>query len=219
VEQDPSTHQAYAAQAATQLVATVARSSRTPAKPAKPAPPNGVQISGPKLAKPLVIKAQDNPELLQSVLVQVGWLAGAVPDGPAPKADKLGSKYTIVVLVKDAPNQTYDVYPSAIGGPRAYRPAKQPQGRRATPGWFYGRLSMSEALRFSGVPLPERPDVVSGGIGGGESIEAAEVTADPKPVLEQLLGELRRLVLLNGAIAVTIALGLAGMAFMIRRRV
>jgi hypothetical protein len=78
---------------------------------------------------------------------------------------------------------------------------------------------MSESLRLSGVPLKEKPDVVSGGIGGGigEDVQAEEL--DPVEGVNDVLADMRRLYLLNGAVLLTILLGLGGIAFLIRRRV
>jgi hypothetical protein len=188
------------------------------AAPAKPPAPTTVRITGKGLKGPLVVKAADDPQLFRSLLLQVNWLATATPQTTAPKPDKLGPKYTIVVFVKDAAQQTYDVYPLAAGGPRAFRPAKQPSGKKAA-GWFYGRLTMSETLRLSGVPLPEKPDVISGGIGGGELVDAVEAEEAAGPGLDAFLGELRQLVLLNGAVVLLIGLGLAGISYLVRRRV
>jgi hypothetical protein len=187
------------------------------AAPAKPVKPSGVQVSGGALKQPLVVNAKDNADLCQALLDQVNWLADASPQTTAPQAKKLGTKYSVVVLVKNAPHQMYDVYPLATGGPRAFRPAKQPGGKKVAAGWFYARFTMSETLRLSGVPLPEKPDVLSGGIGGGERIDATEEQI-PGPGLPEFLGELRQLVLLNGAVVLTIALGLAGISYLIRRR-
>jgi hypothetical protein len=123
----------------------------------------------------------------------------------------------LVVWGKNAPQQTYEVYPDAKGGPRAYRPAKQPTGR-VTAGWFYGRLSMSETLRESGVPLRDGVELLTGGIGGGGRVSTPEVV-DYGSDVNAFVGELRQLVLLNGAVVLTIAIGLAGMSYLIRRKV
>ena len=96
----------------------------------------------------------------------------------------------------------------AAGGPRAFRPAKQPTGKKAA-GWFYGRLTMSESLRLGGVPLKEKPDVVSGGIGGGIGEDVASDELDPVEGVNDFLTELRQLFLLNGAVLLVILMGLA----------
>lgn len=202
--------------AAVALCATLAPAAM--AAPAKPLKPTGVQVTGGALKQPLVVHSKDNAELCRALLDQVSWLADATPQASSPAGSKLGAKYSVVVLVKNAPHQMYDVYPLAAGGPRAFRPAKQPGGRKVVAGWFYARFTMPETLRISGVPLPEKPDVLSGGIGGGERIDAAE-EQNAGPGLPEFLGELRQLVLLNGAVVLTIALGLAGISYLIRRRV
>ncbi|WP_433829000.1 hypothetical protein ACQP2E_06790 [Actinoplanes sp. CA-015351] len=179
--------------------------------------PNAMEIKGKGISKSIVIRQADEPRLFEMLFTEVDWLAAARPQTSAPKSGKLGDKYTLTILVKDAPSQTYDLYPQAAGGPRAYRPAKQPSGKKAA-GWFYGRLSMSESLRLSGAPLEAKPDVVNGGIGGGVG---ENLNADVNPVesASEVFGEIRRLFLLNGAVLLAILVGLAGMAFLIRRRI
>ena len=186
--------------------------------PKAQAKPTTVQITGKFSGGKLTIQQADHPELFQRLLTEVNWLATAVPTASKPKADKLGPKFTMTVLIKDKATQTYDMYPNAAGGPRAFRPAKQPTGKK-TAGWFYGRLTMSESLRLSGVPLKEKPDVVSGGIGGGIGEEVSADELDPVEGVNQFLAEFRQLFLLNGAVLLVILLGLAGIAFLIRRRV
>jgi hypothetical protein len=189
-----------------------------PAAPKPAAKPTAVQIAGKFPGDSLTIEQSKRPELFQRLLNEVSWLATTAPTTSKPAANKLGAKFTVTVLVKDKPNQTYDLYPSAAGGPRAYRPAKQPTGKKSA-GWFYGRLTMSESLRLSGVPLKEKPDVVTGGIGGGigEDVSASEL--DPVEGVNDVLADMRRLFLLNGAVLLTILIGLGGIAFLIRRRV
>jgi hypothetical protein len=185
----------------------------------KPKPqPDSLLITGAQLPMEgiKVLQAED-PKLFRMLMEEVGWLAAATPQTSAPKSNKLGPKYTIKVLIKEKANQLYDLYPLASGGPRAYRPSSQPVGKK-TDGWFYGRLSMSESLRLSGVPLKAKPDVVNGGIGGGVG-ENLESDSDPATEASEMFGEMRRLFLLNGAILLVILTGLAGMAFLIRRRV
>ena len=166
----------------------------------------------------ITIQAADRPEIFQLLLSEVSWLANATPQTPAPKASKLGPRYTLTILVKDKPHQVYEMYPLAAGGPRAHRPAKQPSGKK-TDGWFYGRLTMSESLRVSGVPLEARADVVSGGIGGGIGETVAAEKVDPIAQVNSYVDQIQRLYLLNGAVLVIILFGLAGIAYLIRRRV
>ncbi|MGX6601838.1 hypothetical protein ACWKSP_06850 [Micromonosporaceae bacterium Da 78-11] len=185
----------------------------------KPAPPKptAVQIVGKDVTDKIVVQP-DQPKLFTTLLDEVTWLANANPQTAAPKADKLGPKYTLTVLIKNAPSQVYDLYPMAAGGPRAHRPAKQPTGKKAD-GWFYGRLTMSETLRVSGVPLKAKPDVVTGGIGGGIGQDISVDDGDTLAEVNQFVGDVRRLFLLNGAVLIVILFGLAGIAFTIRRRI
>jgi hypothetical protein len=187
-----------------------------PASAAPKPPPAGVDIAGEGLSAPLRLRADTQPTHVGAVIDQVNFLAPTgMPKGPKP-AD-LGPKYTVVVLAGETPKKTYDLYPKAVGGPRVYRPAKQPDGRKISAGWFLGRLSMSETLRTAGVPLERQFDTVSGGVGGGERA-LPENTLDPAKDLDKALGDLQRLLLLNVGVMLTITVGLAGIALLIRRR-
>ncbi|WFF00787.1 hypothetical protein [Micromonospora sp. WMMD964] len=187
-----------------------------PASAAPKPAPAGVDITGVGLSAPLQLRAETQPAHVGAVIDQVNFLAGTGM-AKGPKAADLGPKYTVVVLAGDTPKQTYDLYPKAIGGPRVYRPAKQPDGRKTSAGWFLGRLSMSETLRTAGVPLERQFDTVSGGVGGGERV-LPEDTLDPAKDLDEALGDLQRLLLLNVGVMLTITVGLAGIALLIRRR-
>ncbi|RLP92430.1 hypothetical protein [Micromonospora sp. CV4] len=206
--------------AGTLAAALLSLGTAGPAKAApKPAPkpaPAGVDISGPGLSAPLRLRAETQPAHVVAVIDQVNFL-GRVGQPKGPKAANLGPKYTVVVLAGETPKQTYDLYPKAVGGPRIYRPAKQPDSRKISAGWFLGRLSMSETLRTAGVPLERQFDTVSGGVGGGERV-LPEDTLDPAKDIDEALGELQRLLLLNVAVMLTITVGLAGIALLIRRR-
>jgi len=176
--------------------------------------PTAVAITGKGIQKITVDSAKQS-ELFQLLLSEVSWMATATPQTTPPKAKSLGPKYVVQVLVKNSVQQSYDVYPLAVGGPRAHRPAKA----KKADGWYYGRLTMSESLRVSGVPLKPRPDLVSGGIGGGfgEQVTAKEV--DPVETANEMFTQMRQLFLLNGAVLVIIMFGLGGIAFLIRRKV
>jgi hypothetical protein len=199
-------------------IAPVAASA-APTAPKAPPRPTQIQIAGKDIKPMIVITAADQGPLFQTVLSEVGWLATAAPQTTAPQVKKLGPKYTLTVLVKNTPQQVYDLYPLATGGPRAHRSAHQPTGKKSD-GWFYGRLTMAQSLRVAGVPgLKAKPDVVTGGIGGGV-VEGLEVDqAEPAPSVQDVMAEMQRLFLLNGAVLVVIAFGLAGIAYLIRRKV
>ncbi|PWR12008.1 hypothetical protein DKT68_04200 [Micromonospora acroterricola] len=189
------------------------------AGPAQAAPkpaPAAVDITGPGLSEPLRLRTETQPAHVVAVIDQVNFL-GRTGLAKGPKAADLGPKYTVVVLAGETPKQTYDLYPKAVGGPRIYRPAKQPGAGKTSAGWFLGRLSMSETLRTAGVPLERQFDTVSGGVGGGERV-LPEDTLDPAKDIDEALGELQHLLLLNVAVMLTITVGLAGIALLIRRR-
>lgn len=207
----------FVSAAAAVLAAVVVTVGLAPAAAHAGPKANAITVSG-KGMPDLKVPAADRPEVFQLLLSEVSWLANATPQTSAPAARKLGPRYTLTILVKDKAHQVYHLYPLATGGPRAHRPAKQPSGKKAE-GWFYGRLTMSEALRVSGVPLEARTDVANGGIGGGmgERVVAEEI--DPVAQVNTFLDQMRRLFLLNGAVLVVILFGLAGIAFLIRRRV
>lgn len=178
--------------------------------------PMSVSITGEQLSQPLVIRAEADAALYAAVFDQVSWMRGA-GQSTAPSSDDLGLKYTVVVLSGDTARQTFDLYPFAKGGPRACRPGKQPNQRSTASAWFYGRLNMPETLRAAGVPLAQQADTVSGGIGGGERVTAAE-KLDPGRDVDRVLGDLQRVLLLNAGVVIAITIGLAGIALLVRRR-
>ncbi|MFD0742528.1 hypothetical protein ACFQ1L_12370 [Phytohabitans flavus] len=184
---------------------------------AAPPRPDMVTVDSEEMDPAIAVRAKANPDLFEAVLSQVDWLATAKGQTSSPKAANLGPKFTVVVHIGEQPKQTYDLYPLAAGGPRAFRPAKQPDKRKTTNAWFYGRLNMSETLRAAGVPLPERPETLHGGIGGGERVFDQD-TLNPGRDLDKLLADLREVLLLNGAVVLAITLGLAGISLLVRRR-
>ncbi|MFI5491818.1 hypothetical protein [Actinoplanes sp. NPDC051859] len=189
----------------------------SPAATTKATLPTTLQIAGTDSPE-IVVQQADRPDLFQRMLSEVNWLSAAEPTTNKPGSDKLGPKYTITVIAKDKPTQQYDLYPLAAGGPRAYRPEKQPNGT-ASAGWFYGRLTMSESLRLTGAPLKPKPDVVTGGIGGGIGEEVDRKELDPVAIGNEIAGDMRNLFLINAAVLVVVLIGLGGVAFLVRRRI
>lgn len=188
----------------------------TAAQAAPKLAPAGVDITGDKLDQPLQLRADAHPAEVNAIVDQVKWL-GATGQQRGPKAEDLGPKYTVVLLYAGTPTKTYDLYPLAKGGPRVYRPAKQPDLSKTRAGWFYGRLTMSESLRAAGVPLERQYDTISGGIGGGDRA-VPEESMDPVQDIGAVMGELQRLLLFNVGVIVVITGGLAGIALLVRRR-
>lgn len=180
------------------------------------AKPTAVTISSEGMAD-ITVTATEKPQLFADLLKEVSFLGGTMGQISAPKTSSLGRKFTIVVRFDDKPRYAYDLYPLAKGGPKAFRPAAQPDKKKTAAAWFLGRMTMSEALRIAGAPIPEKPDVMSGGIGGGERV----IPEDSLPTgrdLDTLLTELRRLVLLNGGVVLVLAFMVAGVALIIRHR-
>ncbi|RZU77435.1 hypothetical protein EV384_6157 [Micromonospora kangleipakensis] len=193
-------------------LALAATAHATAPKPA----PAGVDITGDRLGQPLRLRADTRPIEVAAVVDQVSWL-GRTGRQRGPEAKNLGPKYTVVVLAGGRPTRTYDLYPLAKGGPRVYRPAKQPDLSKISAGWFFGRLNMSETLRSVGVPLERQFDTVSGGVGGGERV-IPEDSLNPARDIDDAVDELQRLLLLNVGVMLVITTGLAGIALLIRRR-
>jgi hypothetical protein len=207
----------FASAAGVVLVAIIVLAGFAPTAAHAAPKTTGITISGKGMGD-IAVDAKARPDVYELLLSEVSWLANSTPQTSAQKSSKLGPKYTLSLLAKDKPHQVYELYPLAVGGPRAHRPAKQPTGKVAD-GWYYGRLSMSESLRLSGVPIEPRADTVNGGIGGGIPTEVKAKEIDPVAGVNAFLDQMRRLFLLNGAILVVILFGLAGIAFLIRRRV
>jgi hypothetical protein len=187
------------------------------ALPASAAPkakpkPTVITITGENLAQPLAVRADKTPELFSALHGEVAFLSGT-GQAPTPKSKGLGPKYTVVVGYDDKPTFTYDLYPLATGGPKAYRPAKQPTKAKTMAAWFFGRIGMSETLRMAGVPLPEKP----GGVAGSQRV-IPDDTLNAGSDLDKLLTELQKVLLLNGAVVVVITTALAGIALLVRNR-
>jgi hypothetical protein len=201
-------------------VATPAMAAGSPAtvvgQAPKPPKPTALTITSADMAD-ITVTAADKPRLFADLLEEVSFLSGAGGSVAAPKPATLGRKFTVVIQYDNKPRFTYDLYPLANGGPKAYRPAAQPDKRKTSAAWFLGRMTMSEALRIAGAPIPEKPDVISGGIGGGTRV----IPEDSLPTgrdLDSLLAELRRLMLLNGGVVLVVLFMLAGVALIIRHR-
>jgi hypothetical protein len=98
------------------------------AAPKAPPKPTSIQIKGKDLPGTLIVDPTDGSRLFDTLLAEVNWMSTAKPLTTAPKADKLGPKYTLTVFVKTAPQQIYELYPEAAGG-RTVRPGSPAPGR------------------------------------------------------------------------------------------
>ena len=116
--------------------------------------PTALAIAGPGLPAPIALHDDSDSELFNRLLHQINWMAARGGDPMKPDPAVLGPKYVLTVLSNDRPVQTYDVYPRADGGPKAFRPAVQPQGKVAE-AWFHVSMSVPELLHAAGVPLTD----------------------------------------------------------------
>ena len=114
--------------------------------------PTTIFIQGAGLPDTITIGQGADADLFNRLLHQVGWMATQGGNPMKPDPAKLGPKYTVTVSAGSKPLQRYDLYPQAAGGPKAFRPADQPQGRTSD-AWFYVSLSVPELLHAAGVPL------------------------------------------------------------------
>jgi hypothetical protein len=187
------------------------------AKPKTPPKPTAVQIVSKSMPSKIVVDQKAQPALFEQLVNSFSWVEHATSSTYPLNSKALGPMYTVTILAKNAPQHVYDVYPQATGWPRIHRKAAQPAGK-TTDGWYYATATLPEIMRISGAPLPRTLDVVTGGIGGGLGEEKV-ADVDPVANVNEFLAEFRRLFLLNGAVLVVILFGLAGIAFLIRRRV
>jgi hypothetical protein len=193
-----------------------AGSTAAAAKPKVPKP-TAVQIAGKTMTAKVAVQQQTQPALFEELINNFAWVEHATPSTYALKSKALGPMYTVTILAKDAPQAVYEVYPQATGWPRIHRKAAQPTGKKVD-GWYYATETLPELLRLGGAPIPRSNAVAVGGIGGGIGEEKV-ADVDPVGNFNDFLTEFRRLFLLNGAVLVVILFGLAGIAYMIRRRV
>jgi hypothetical protein len=194
---------------------------------ASAAGPTGITLAGPGLAETLTVPAADAPDLFRKLLREVDWLAARPANAPPPETAQLGPKYQLVVLVDNAPNQAYDLYPLAVGGPRVFRPAEQPSKKRVAAAWLYGRVGMPDTLRDAGVPLippsGNQPGSAGGGQTGGQGGGAGQVdvggVGNPPSGsgFDGVFEEWQRGILLIGGGAVVLLLLLGGVSLLVRK--
>jgi hypothetical protein len=178
--------------------------------------PNSLRIEGDRLSAPIAVRDNLQHDLFNRLLHQVSWMWGNAGDPMKPNPATLGPKYLLTVYADDKPTQTYELYPQADGGPRAHRPAAQPQGTTGD-AWFYVSISVPELLRAAGVPLAE-----SRASGTGTALDyndpagyiPAAVSANTNPPfsLSRLVSAQRRAVLAWVGTALALLLLLAAAA-------
>ncbi len=176
-----------------------------------------IEITGEGIDTAIQLASDKDKARFNVVFSEVSWLAGqrSVTSSPAP--DRLGPKYTLVILTDGKATDTYDLYPQAAGGPRAFRPDAQPDGRKVGAGWFYGRLSMPTTLINVGVPLTGVPGDPGINAGRGGGADVAPTTSD-SPDLAQVLGDWTKFTGLNSALIIIVAMGIFVLAFVLRKQ-
>lgn len=170
-----------------------------------------VHITGDGLPGTIELNSVRDKQREALVRAEVDWLASGEPTTTGLLFYQLGPKFTVVLLDDDKPYLTFDLYPTAQGGPRVFRPAKQPDARQVSEGWFFGRLSMAASLYAAGVPMSDVP-ANPGGEGGG-------APATETPDLPSMLGSWRDFMWLNIAVGIIVAAGVFALAYVLRQRV
>lgn len=183
-----------------------------PTPSASPPPVKSVQITGAGLANPITISSERDPARQEALRSELTFFANQGGTSQVPAPEKLGPKFTVVLSTDGKATEQYDLYPLADGGPRAYRPAEQPDKRQVGEAWFYGRISMPSALQTAGISLQGLPAELGGGGGGA----AAPTDA---PDIGRMLGDWRNFMGLNIAVIIVVAAGVFALAYVLRRQV
>jgi hypothetical protein len=209
----------------------------TLATPAFAKGPSQASITGPGLARAVVVSGNGEPGeqgRLASLAEQTGLFtvmfgAGASISGPAParlhssppKAT-LGPRYTLVYTVPGVtprPGQQFgrvrqDLYPGAAGGPLIYTPPGQQGfgGPLTVTGWLRGRPQLTRTLAQLGVPPP--PGTRAAQQTGHSA--AAHPAAAHRAAAHQAGARTPGWIIAPAAVIVAVAL--IGTAFWLRRR-
>ncbi|HKS97915.1 MAG TPA: hypothetical protein VJT31_00165 [Rugosimonospora sp.] len=182
-------------------------------------PPDSLTILGPGMSAPITIPSDTQADLYANLLRQVGWMVGRTGDYTKPDLKTVGPKYTIMVFAAGIATQVYDVYPEAAGGPRAFRPGRQPSGKNGTDAWFYATVTLPSVLRDAGVNLPE--PVVSGqaaGSGYDPQYQPEDLSTSSSFSFSKELSEARLAFVATAATSVLVLVMLFGAAQISRRR-
>jgi hypothetical protein len=204
----------------------------TLATPALAKGPSQARITGPGLARAIVVSGNGEPgeqDRLASLALQTGLFtvmfgAGASIGGPAsarlptpPPRASLGPRYTLVYTVPGVtprPGQQFgqvrqDLYPRAAGGPLVYTPPGQQGfgGPLTVTGWLRGRPQLTRTLAQAGVPPAA----------GTQAAQPTRHAAAAHPAAAHRAGA-RTPGWIIAPAAVIVAAALAGAALWLRRR-
>lgn len=177
--------------------------------------PDEIVLTGIGLTEPMVVLAEEQPDLFDALYGEVAWLVDAKDDTREPDPDQLGPQFSLVVRAAGVPLHRLHLYPLAEGGPRVFRPAEQPGDRTVDEAWLLGRLSMPETLGNAGVPALAEYATPGGG-GGGRDGGGDAAGEDSRGFLS-FLEEWRDGMELTVLITVTILVLVGGTALLIRR--
>lgn len=172
--------------------------------------PSAVTITGPGIDGILTVSSEHQQEQLQALLGLVSWMADAPGDPMSPDPGSLGDRYTLTLLTADTPVTRIDLYPHAQGGPRAYRPSQQPDGRSVAEAWFYASVMTATSLAAAGVPV------------NGVAVDSLTTPLDVHPIppsvaWHRAMSLFQRDFLLSVGVGILMALVLAGIARRISR--
>jgi hypothetical protein len=159
-------------------------------------------ITGPGLAKPIVVDGNGEPGSGETlgVLADGGGLFIAMFGGPAgqrlaesPPPGDLGPRYQIAYRVPggDKPDIVrQDLYPVAAGGPVTYTAAGQTVfGNPTTGGWYQGTPDFARALRALGILTPAAsPTAAAATAAGRADGGSADGGGAPWPLIGGLAG-------------------------------
>jgi hypothetical protein len=195
----------------------------TLATPALAKGPSQARISGPGLARAIVVSGYGEPgqpgtlpTLAQQTRLFSVMFGPNAPEPPrlrtAPPAASLGPRYTIIYTVFGQftrPGEQFghirqDLYPRAVGGPLIYTPARQPGGPVPFFGWFRASPRLLHTLARLGISPPA---VTAAGL----QAPAAHPVAAPQAAS-------RALPWLIASAAAIAAAAIAGTVLVLRRR-
>ncbi len=179
--------------------------------------PTLITISGTLVKTPVTVHAETQADLFNEMLRQLSWMQTAAGTPMQIATNQLGPKYTVTISAAGDPEQVYDLYPVATGGPRAFRPAAQPLGK-SSDAWFYASLSLPSLLRSAGVAaFGDASDFQEAGLSGDDAAPVAATSAI-RVNLRAEVTQLKAALLSSAATVVLAMVVLAGAARFSRYR-
>ncbi len=153
--------------------------------------PTLITITGTNVGIPVMVHSDTQADLFNELLKQLSWMQGATGTPMQVKQETLGTKYTATISAGGDAVQVYDLYPEAVGGPRAFRPAAQPTGK-SSDGWFYASVSLPDVLHAAGVSIANSDTQIGLQQAGLEGVDIG-TTTQATSLRVNLRGELAQL--------------------------